>query len=153
MVQNSTTGLDSVLRETRPDSIDHYLSDYSSDLIGGERPFCAYMHQMLREKGLKQQDVFLKADLPERYSYRLLSEEKHTRQRDYILRLCLASQFSLKETNRALKIYGMSELYSRIPRDAVLMIALNRQISDVEEVNRLLVSHGMEPLRASGSSD
>lgn len=153
MTKNSTTGLDSVLKETTVKDIDTYLLDYANDLVPEERPFAVYMRRILREKGLKQQDVFLRADLSERYGYRLLSEDKRTRQRDYILRLCFASELSLKETQRALKLYGMSELYSRIPRDVVLIIALNRGIHDIDRVNELLLSHDMEPLKASSSPD
>ena len=49
--------------------------------------------------------VFLKADIPERYGYKLLSGEKHTKQRDVILRICYAAEFTLKETQRALRKY------------------------------------------------
>ena len=50
-----------------------------------------------KEKGILQQDVFLAADLPERYGYKLISEQKHTTQRDTILRLCLAARFDEDE--------------------------------------------------------
>lgn len=36
----------------------------------------------------------MKADIPERYGYKLLSGEKHTRQRDVILRICYAAGLS-----------------------------------------------------------
>ena len=36
----------------------------------------------------------MKADIPERYGYKLLSGEKHTRQRDVILRICCAAGLS-----------------------------------------------------------
>lgn len=64
------------------------------------------------------QKMFLQADIPERYGYKLLSGQKHTKQRDVILRICYAAGLSFDETQRALKKYGMVELYSEITRDA-----------------------------------
>ena len=58
---------------------------------------------MLKEKRITQQMVFLKADIPEKYGYKLLSGEKHTRQRDIILRICYAAELTLEQTQRALR--------------------------------------------------
>ena len=102
------------------------------------------------EKKLTQQLVFLRADIPERYGYKLLSGEKRTRQRDVILRICYAAEMSLAQTQRALKKYEMPELYAKLPRDALLMIIFNERPGDIIEVNEILKEHGMEPLRTSG---
>ena len=77
----------------RAENLDAFLERHGEDLISEPRPFAAYMRQKLREKGLLQQDVFLAADLSENFGYKLVAEEKHTRQRDVILRLCLAGRF------------------------------------------------------------
>ena len=94
--------------------------------------------------------IFLAADIPERYGYKLISEEKRTRQRDVILRICYAAHFTLEETQQALRIYGMPELYAKNSRDAVLMIAFHERPGDIIEVNALLKQNAMEPLRSSG---
>ena len=93
------------------------------------------------------------ADIPERYGYKLLSEEKRTRQRDVIIRLCYAAGFTLDETQKALRIYGMPELYARKRRDALLMIAINEHSGSVIEVNAFLRKNGAEPLRTSGKQE
>ena len=118
-----------------------------------EKPFPAFIKQILKQKHLKQQDLFLAADIPERYGYKLLSGEKHTRQRDIILRLCFAARMNLEEIQKALKLYGHPVLYPRFPRDAVLMVAANRGLSEIEEVDSLLTSHGMEPLLPCGREE
>ncbi|MCC8067504.1 MAG: hypothetical protein LIO94_10470 [Clostridiales bacterium] len=147
MFNDSTTGLESVLQKTEVGQIDQYLETHSESLVNEDRPFAAYMRGMFKEKKISQQDVFRKADIPEQYGYRLIGQTKKTTRRDYILRFCFVAGFTLKETQRALKLYGMSELYSRVPRDAVLMIAFNRGIRDSEWINQLLLEHGMESLR------
>ena len=93
------------------------------------------------------------ADIPERYGYKLLSEEKRTRQRDVILRLCYAAHFSLDETQKALRIYGMPELYARNQRDALLIIAFNDRPGSIIEVNAFLKENRIEPLRTTGSQE
>ena len=83
-----------------------FLKRQEGELIRGERPWAAYMRAKFKEKGVLQQDVFLAADLSERCRCKLIAEEKHTTQRDVILRLCLAAAFRLDETQEALILYG-----------------------------------------------
>lgn len=107
----------------------------------------------MAEKEITQHLVFMRADIPERYGYKLLSGERRTKQRDVILRICYSAEFTLPETQRALKKYGMSELYAKIPRDALIMIAFNERPGDIEMVNEVLIKNNMEPLRASGHQE
>lgn len=150
MNEKDTLELDSVLGCTHLSDIRDYLKENADSILTNDRPFANYMKTIIRKNNLKQQDVFLWADIPERYGYKLLSEEKKTRQRDVILRLCYAAEFTLEETQRALRIYEMPQLYSKIPRDAVLMICFNERPGSVIEVNSILKQHQMEPLRTSG---
>ena len=91
-----------------------------------------------------------KADIPEKYGYKLLSGEKHTRQRDIILRICYAAELTLEQTQRALRKYEMPQLYAKIPRDAFLMLIFKDRPGGIIEVNELLSKNGMEMLRTSG---
>ena len=151
--RHTTDALDEILQAAKPEDLGMFLKENGRKLIDGDRPFSAYMRERLRKKDLRQQDVFLAADIPEGYGYKLISEEKHTRQRDVLLRLCLGASFSLLETQRALKIYGMSPLYSKVPRDAVFIIAFNTGINEIAAVDEMLLSHGMEPLKTCGTAD
>lgn len=80
----------------------------------------------------------------------MITEEKRTRQRDVILRLCYAAHMTLEETQKALKYYRMPELYAKIPRDALIMIAFNERPGSIIDVNSFLKSNGMDVLRSSG---
>ena len=125
MARKSTEELNKILGKASAGDIEAYLIQQAENLMTAAKPFSAYMHEMIRKYGRTQQEVFLQADFPERFGYKILSEEKHTKQRDYIIRLCYAAGMDLEETQRALTLYGMAPLYARIPRDAVLMIAFN----------------------------
>ncbi len=137
--------LEAELASLRPEALGQYLSRNAGDLIHSRRPFADYMRVRLREKGLLQQDVFLAADLSERYGYKLLSELKHTTRRDTILRLCLAARFTRAETDMALVLYGMAPLLARLPRDAALIVALHNRLHDIHEVDALLRENGLPP--------
>lgn len=151
MTRKSTGELENILGKTSASQAERYLIENAESMVSDGKPFSAYMHEMLRKYGKSQQEVFLQADFPERFGYKILSEEKHTRQRDYILRLCYAVGMNLEETQRALTLYGMAPLYPRIPRDAVLMIAFNQHKGSVLEVNALLSSHKLPALKTSGT--
>ena len=130
----------------RPEELPAFLEAHRAELITSPRPFADYMRRKLREKGVLQQNVFLAADLSENYGYKLIAEEKHTRQRDTILRLCLAARFCPEEVREALILYGMAPLHGRFPRDAVLLVAAQNDMTELRDVNRLLESCGQSPL-------
>ncbi len=150
MQEKDTNELEQALGSTHLSDYDAFLQENKSSMLSDATSFSSYIKTIMRERGLTQQIVFLKADIPERYGYKLLSGEKHTRQRDIILRICYASGLTLRETQRALKKYGMPELYVKIPRDAMIMIAFNERPGSIIDVNTMLKERGVEPLRSSG---
>ena len=134
------------LARLRPEELPDYLAENRDALITEERPFAAYMRAKFKEKGVLQQSVFLAADLSENYGYKLIAEEKHTVNRDTILRLCLAAGFDPDETREALILYGMAPLHDRIPRDIVFLVAIRWGIRDIHAINELLLRCGLAPL-------
>lgn len=151
MQEKKTIELEKILGRTHPDEFDVYIRENSDSMLSEVTSFCAYFKEILKKNGISQQMVFLRADVPERYGYKILTGEKSTRQRDVIIRLCYAAELTLQETQRALKKYGMAELYAKIPRDAMIMIAFNERPGGIIELNTLLKMNGLETLRTSGS--
>ena len=153
MGEKNTNELNQVLGSTHLSEYEKYIKENKESMLSVDKSFFVYVKELMAKKGITQQTVFLKADIPERYGYKLLSGEKHTKQRDIILRICYAAGFSLAETQRALKKYGMLELYAKEPRDAFLMIVFNDRPGSIIDVNELLKENGIEPLRTSGLQD
>ena len=145
--------LEGILKNARPEDAGRILREHDSELFEPGESFSAYMRCMLRKKGLRQQEVFLKADISEGYGYKLISGEKRTRRRDTLLRIFFAAGFTLEEANHALRLCEMPTLFSHFPRDAILMIAFSSGICDPAVVDELLTGHGMEPLLASRSAE
>ena len=150
MREKNTTELENILGRTHLTEFESYCQQNKDSMFEDKESFYVYIRDILAKKHMTQQRVFLNADIPERYGYKLLSGEKHTKQRDVILRICYAGELTLSQTQRALKKYGMPELYAKVPRDALLMIMFNERPGDIIEVTALLRKKGMEPLRTSG---
>lgn len=144
--EQTSERIDKELRSVRQEELAGFFDAHREELITSPHPFADYMRMKFREKGILQQNAFLAADLSENYGYKLIAEEKHTRQRDTILRLCFAARFRLEEVQEALILYGMAPLHGRFPRDAVLTVAVQNGIYDLCDVNRLLRGSGQTPL-------
>lgn len=153
MFKKNTGELEEELRSVHPENAGTYLRNHQEDLVEERQGFRVYMKERMKAKGLQMQEVFLQADIPQRYGYKLLSGEKMTRQRDVILRICYATGLSLQETQRALRLYRMDGLYARNPRDAILMICFNQRPGSILKVNELLEKNGMAQLRPSGQQE
>ena len=129
-----------------PEEAAGYLVQIRASLLPEGREFAAYMRGKLREKGILQQEMCLTADLSENYGYKLIAQEKHTRSRNVILRLCIAARLTPEETREALTLYGMAPLHGRLARDVVLLSAFAGGIRDIHDVDALLRANGMAPL-------
>lgn len=147
MLEKPTTELDKILLSTKPEQMDDYFKDNSSSLAEG-KAFYYYMKDTLESKRILMKDVYSFAGVTESWGGKILTMERHTKNRDLIIRLCVAGRFTLEETNRALKLYGMTELYSRVPRDACLIVAIHNRKYDLAEIDEILEKKGFQKLSA-----
>lgn len=153
MSEKNTDELVEILKNTHIKDFNKYCNENSKSLNDPANSFYVYIKDLLNERKITQQKIFIDADIPERYGYKLLSGEKRTKQRDVILRICYAARLNLSETQKALKKYPMPELYAKVPRDAALMIIFNERPGNIIEVNSFLKENGFDPLRTSGFQD
>ncbi len=145
MMQNkSTDELNDLLENVKPTGLETYLKDNEKYMADEKKAFYYYMKDVLDEKNIKLKDVYSFAGVTESYGSKIVTMEKHTKDRDLIIRLCIAGHFSWDETNRALKLYGMSELYAKNPRDAVLIVAINNRVFNLYDIDEMLLKHGMD---------
>ena len=102
--------------------------------------------RLLDEKGLKKSDVIASSGITITYGYDLFSGYKKKKpSRNVILSLSLAMQLDISQTQRLLKISGNGALYPRVPRDSVIMYAVNRALT-LTETDELLDKNGMETI-------
>lgn len=148
-MEKSTDGLVSILSSANPNDLQTVLDNNKDELVEGEKPFYQYLRELLTIHGKTQVDVISKAGFSNKYGYRLLSGDKHTVQRDYFIRICLAGEFTLDESQRLLKLYGFCPLYPRIKRDAAIIGFITSGIYEIKNINKNLQDLSLEPLKAS----
>ena len=146
MQKKSTNELNDLLENMKPDQLDSYLKDNSKYMADEKKAFYYYMKDVLDEKNIKLKDVYSFAGVTESYGSKIVTMEKHTKDRDLIIRLCLAGHFNWDETNRALKLYGLSEPYAKDPKDACIIVAINNRIFDMYEIDDMLLKQGLDKL-------
>ncbi len=143
--QKPTNELNKLLESMKPDEIDEYIKNNRKYLAEG-KAFYYYFKDVIDSKSIKLKDVYIQAGVSESYGGQIVRMEKHVRNRDLILRLCIAGHFNWDETNRALKLYGLNELYAKDHRDACLILEINNRIFDIDKINEYLSEHGFSPL-------
>ena len=143
LLYENTDNLMNTLTSGSTSEVEKYLHEHFAK---NEPSFINFIDELIANKGLKRQDILIRANLSQKYGYKLLSGETHTTDRDKILRICLSMEMSLKETQRALKLYGMNELYPKIKRDVLLIVAISQKNYDIDMINSTLIKEGETPL-------
>ena len=133
--EKSTTELDKILNQTDTTGLDSYLSE---NTLKKHETAAELLSAHIETTGQKKKDVIARSCLSEQYGYQLLNGSKKTTNRDKLLGLCIAAGLSIKQTDRALKMSELSPLYSKIDRDAVIMLCMNHGIQSVIKVNEEL---------------
>ena len=149
MQQKPTDELNDLLENMKPEQLDGYIKDNEKYLANNWNEFYFFFKDALCDKRIKLKDVYSFAGVSESYGGQVVRMEKPTRNRDLIIRLCLAGHFSLLEMNRALKLYGMPELYAKDPRDACIIVAVKNRIYDLYKMDEILKEHGLKELSVS----
>ncbi|MDO4198446.1 MAG: hypothetical protein Q4D13_05610 [Erysipelotrichaceae bacterium] len=111
-----------------------------------EISFSDYYKNEINSNGISQNEIFYKCGISDSYGYKILSGEKHTSNKDLIIMLCVAGNLDLEKTQRCLKLYGMSPLYIKIKREALIMKCINNHNYNLYYINQLLENEGYEIL-------
>lgn len=104
MEKKPTDELNNILSKVKPDQLDLYFKENEKYMADEKKGFYYYMKDVLEEKNIRLKDVYSFAGVTESYGSKIMTGEKHTKNRDLIIRFCIAGHFSWEETNRALKL-------------------------------------------------
>jgi len=137
---NDTQILNEKLYESK--DIEEFLIENKHNL--NSVSFSDYLYHILELKQIKVADLFKAAQISESFGYQLLNGRRQA-SRDKILQLGLAGKFNLSEINRLLKLGERSELYVKDKRDAIIMFAINKNMS-LMEIESYLVDQQLEGL-------
>lgn len=118
-------------------NIEDYLSTNKMYLI--KDSLSRHLHMLLAEKGLRRADVIRDSLLGRAYVYRIFAGQKIP-SRDKLIALAFGMHLTDEETQKMLKLSGNRELYAKDERDALILFALQREMT-VMETNSLLFDH------------
>lgn len=124
------------------EELDRYVEEQ-----GGDHPqllFCDFFTELLAQMKIAKSEAVKNSQLSRTYAYQILDGRKNP-SRDKALALCLGAGLDLKQTQRALTAAGVSPLYPKVKRDAILIYAVNQKLG-VLAANDLLYEMGEEIL-------
>lgn len=146
--EKSTDEVEQLLEKMKPAKLQAFYKDNSESMADANKAFYYYMKDIVEAKNMLFKQMYIMAGVSESYGQQIIRMEKHTKNRDLIIRLCIAGHFSLVEINKALKLYGMNSLYAKDRRDACIIVAVNNRIYDILELDAMLEKQGFKKLSA-----
>lgn len=127
---------------TMATDMEDYLTRNEEHLLKGS--LSEHLHMLLTEKNLRRADVIRGSLLGRSYVYRIFAGDKIP-SRDKLIALSFGLQLTEEETQKMLKLSGNRELYARDERDALILFALQRNMS-IMDANGMLLDHGFAVL-------
>lgn len=113
------------------------------------RDLAAYLGELLDERELKRKDVVREAQLNDTYGYQIFTGQRKHPSRDKILQISFAMGLDLRTTDRLLQAAGVSRLYCKERRDAIIMFCIDHHTS-LAKVNETLFGLGEPTLDGEG---
>lgn len=106
-----------------------------------ERRLSDYLNELLETHDLKRSDVIRRSGLDSTYGYQIFVGSKGHPSRDKVLAIALAMGLTIRECDRLLQAAGVSKLYCKDRRDAIIVFCIDRHAS-LDETNEALYTHG-----------
>ena len=113
-----------------------------------DRKLSDYLYELLAERGLKRSDVIRASGLNGTFVYDAF-KGKTRLGRDKAIMLALGIGCNLRETQRLLRLDGVSELWPKVRRDAIIIWCIEHGYSRAETDDELY-SLGVKTLLGTG---
>lgn len=97
---------------------------YLADTALVDRTLAEYAHLLLEDKGLKRSDVIRAAGLNATFGYQVFQGSRKP-SRDNVIKLAFGLRCDLTETQRLLRYAGVSELWCKLRRDAIIIYCID----------------------------
>ena len=110
--------------------------------------FVQFMDRMIQEKEEKRKDIIARSGLAPDYAYKLLNGRKKTRERDYIIAICIGAKLDLRQTQHALICSGMLPLSDSDIRSKIIMMGIQKNLS-VYHINGHLEDQNLPLIRTA----
>lgn len=120
------------------------LEDFIENEDLHDKTFADYLNELSNEKNLTCKDIIHKTNINETHAYQMFSGDRGAG-RDTVLQIAFAMNLSIKECNRLLHSAGVSALYCKNRRDAIIVYCLTNNYS-VNETNDELYKFNEETI-------
>ena len=107
--------------------------------------FSEFINKYILDNKIDISEMIKRSGIDRTYGYQIINGTRNNPGRDKVIRICIASQMTVKDLNRALEISKVGPLYSRDKRDAIIVFAVNNNL-DVENTNLLLDAYNCASL-------
>jgi len=141
MNEKPTYELDKILSSVEPEHFNRYRNEEDTD---SQMSVSEFFNRYIGSYGLQLSDVIRQSDIP---------ANRTNPSRDRVIALCIACHMNLTDTNRALKTAGLSPLYSKVSRDAAIIIMINKCEYDIGIINEFLYGHNLNILSTSSNKE
>lgn len=143
MNSDKTVELMSILNDIEDESfLDEFLKTTSDNFSDLGLP--KFFKDICSEKNISKSLLIKNAEIDRTYGYQILNGTKKP-SRDKILKLCISANLNLEESNKALKLGNVGELYPKNPRDSVIIFGLNKNL-DILKIDELLYNRNFDTL-------
>lgn len=115
-----------------------------------DRTLPEYLQELLEEKGLRRPDVIRAAQIGETYGYYIFTGQRNP-SRDFVIRIALAMDCTLLETNRLLQAAGLGRLYCKNRRDVIIIFGIDHGHT-LQQVDEQLYRFGEATLQESAET-
>ena len=123
-------------------NIDSYLKDNENYIIN--QTLCKYLSELIESKQLSKSEIIRKSDINEIYAYQIFSGKRFP-SRNKLIRICIGAEFTLEEINNVMTVAEFSPLYPKIKRDSIIIFGIRNEKS-ILQINELLYSHQLETI-------
>ena len=140
MNEKPTYELDKILNDVSQEQFEQYNKSINEE---SNSNVSEYFNSYIAMNNLELSDVIKKSDIPSNYAYGILNGNRKNPSRDRVI----ACEMDLVHTNRALKVAGHNPLYSKVSRDAAIIIMINREEYNIRIINEFLYGHNLDILK------
>ena len=146
MEKKTTSEVEELLKSMKPEQLSEFYKENRNSMVDDKKAFYYYMKDVIESKNILLKNIYLQSGVSEKYGEKIFRMERHTTNRDLIIKFCIAGHFSVDETNKALTLYGMNPLYARNSRDAAILLEIHNRNYDILKVDDTLEQQGFERL-------
>ncbi|AUN14867.1 helix-turn-helix domain-containing protein [Paraclostridium sordellii] len=143
MNENETVELMSILKNIDDESyLDEFVKITSTNFSDLSLP--NFFQNICKEKGISKSDLIKNAEIDRTYGYQILNGTKKP-SRDKLLKLCISASLDIEESNKALKLGNVGQLYPKNPRDSIIIFGINKKLN-LFQIDELLFNRNFDTL-------